>query len=268
MKRLTVEVDGVPASYLTAGNGGSALLLLHGTYWSRIWQPILEDLAAAGLRPIAVDFPGFGRSGGELSVEDASVPALADWTIRFLQALNVTGPVAIAGHDIGGGVAQHLLVDGKINVSKLALVNAANFDTWPVPGVKRFQDPTVPAEPSDILAARRVSLLTALARPTTEEEIAEYLHPWTEPRVARSWLSLARAADHRYTMNLVPALQASKTPIRLVWGEVDTFQVIENAERIVREIPRCELIRIPSGGHMPMENDAKAVATALTEFFA
>ena len=35
---------------------------------------VLDSIAAAGLRPVAVDFPGFGRSGGELTVADASVP--------------------------------------------------------------------------------------------------------------------------------------------------------------------------------------------------
>jgi pimeloyl-ACP methyl ester carboxylesterase len=270
MKRMTVDVAGLPASYLTAGDGGPVLLLLHGTYWSRVWQPVLEDLASAGLRPIAVDLPGLGRSGGELTVEDASVPALADWVVRFLQALDVSGPVAVAGHDIGGAIAQQLLVDEKVNVSKLALVNAATFDTWPVPGVARFRDPAVAAAttPNDILAARRKSVITALARPASEEEIAEYLDPWTEPRVARSWLALARAADHRYTMDLVPRLRASNTPKLLVWGEIDTFQVIEFAERFVKEIPHSKLVRIPAGGHIPMENDAAAVARSFIEFFA
>ena len=64
MERRTVDVAGVPVSYLTAGDQtGPVLLLLHGTYWSRVWQPVLDGLAGAGLRPIAVDFPGSGRSG-------------------------------------------------------------------------------------------------------------------------------------------------------------------------------------------------------------
>jgi pimeloyl-ACP methyl ester carboxylesterase len=67
-RRETVEVDGVPIRYLIAGEGGPLLLLLHGTYWSRVWQRVLEDVAA-GLRPVAADFPGFGRSGGELGVQ-------------------------------------------------------------------------------------------------------------------------------------------------------------------------------------------------------
>ena len=56
-RRETVDVGGVPISYLTAGKGGPLILLLHGTYWSRVWQPVLQGIAAAGLRPVAVDFP-------------------------------------------------------------------------------------------------------------------------------------------------------------------------------------------------------------------
>jgi pimeloyl-ACP methyl ester carboxylesterase len=51
MKRMSA-VDSLPTSYLTAGEGNSPLILLHGTYWSRAWQPVREDLAAAELRPI------------------------------------------------------------------------------------------------------------------------------------------------------------------------------------------------------------------------
>jgi pimeloyl-ACP methyl ester carboxylesterase len=244
--------------------------MLHGTYWSRVWQPVIDDLAAAGLRPIAVDWPGFGRSGGELGLADASIPALANWAAEFLRALGITGPVGVAGHDIGGGIAQHILVDGKIEVSRLALVNAVMFDSWPVPGVARFRDPAVAAATTteDILAARRKSVVTALARTATEAEITEYLEPWTDPRVARSWLALAGAAYSHYTMDLVPALRASATPKLLVWGEDDSFQLVEHAERFVKEIPNSSLVRISAAGHIPMENDAKAVARALVEFFA
>ena len=68
VQREAIDVDGVPASYLTAGDG-PLVLLLHGTYWSRVWQPAIAPLAAAGLRPVAVDLPGCGRSGGSLTLE-------------------------------------------------------------------------------------------------------------------------------------------------------------------------------------------------------
>ncbi len=69
-------------------------------------------------------------------------------------------------------------------------------------------------------------------------------------------------------MEILPALRRSKTPKILVWGEDDGFQTIDFAERFAREIPATRLVRIRSAGHIPMENDAKAVADALAEFFA
>jgi pimeloyl-ACP methyl ester carboxylesterase len=265
----TVDVEGVPISYLVAGEAGPLVLLLHGTYWSRVWRPVLDAFAVAGLRPVAVDFPGFGRSGGELAVENASIPRLSNWLLLFLKAIGHSGPVMVAGHDIGGGVAQHLAMANNVEVPRLALVNAVMYDSWPVPGVARFRDPTVAAAttPDDILAARTVSVAKALGRPASESEIAEYLDPWRDPRVARSWLALARAADNRYTMEIVPALLQSSMPKLLVWGEDDPFQTIDYAERFVREIPNTRLVRVRSAGHIPMENDPKAVAGALTEFF-
>jgi acyl-CoA dehydrogenase len=54
----------------------------------------------------------------------------------------------------------------------------------------------------------------------------------------------------------------------LVWGGDDPFQTVDYAERYAREIPETRLVRIKSAGHIPMENDPKAVAGALAEFFA
>jgi pimeloyl-ACP methyl ester carboxylesterase len=253
-RRETIDVGGVPISYLTAGEGGPLVLLLHGTYWSRVWQPVLDGIAAAGLRPVAVDFPGFGRSGGELTVSEASVPRLSAWLLRFLEAL----------------VAQHLMLAKDVEVPRVAVVNGIMYDSWPVPGVARFRDPAVAAATTrdDVLAARRVSVVKALGRPASEAEISEYLEPWTDPRVARSWLALAGAADHRYTMEMLPALLQSKTPKLLVWGVEDGFQTVDYAERYAREIPETRLVRIKSAGHIPMENDPEAVAGTLAEFFA
>ena len=88
------------------------------------------------------------------------------------------------------------------------------------------------------------------------------------PKGCPLWLALAGAADNRYTMEMLPALLQSKTPKLLVWGEDDGFQTVDYAERYAREIPETRLVRIKSAGHIPMENDPKAVAGALAEFFA
>ncbi|MFI6183772.1 alpha/beta fold hydrolase [Nonomuraea sp. NPDC051191] len=267
--RMTIEVDGRMASCLTAGEHGPQVLLLHGTYWSRVWLPVLDDLAAAGLRPVAVDLPGLGRSEGELTPETATVPALAAWVARFAAALGMDAPAGVAGHDIGGAIAQRLLVGGELAVPRLALVNSVSYDSWPVPGVARYRDPAVVAATTveELLAARRVAVSTALARSVAEGELADYLDPWREPRVARSWMALAGAADSRHTLDLMPALLACDAPKLLVWGEDDTFQKVGYAQRFADEVPNTTLVRVAKAGHIPMENDPAMVARTLAAFF-
>jgi pimeloyl-ACP methyl ester carboxylesterase len=267
--RTAAQVDGETASYLTVEQDGPVVLLLHGTYWSRVWFPVLDRLAQAGLRPVAVDLPGMGRSGGELTLETATVPALADWVARFASALKLSGPVAVAGHDIGGAVAQHLLVHDRLEVPRLALVNSVTYDSWPVPGVARFRDLEVAAAitADEFLAARRQAVTAALAGAATEQRIADYLDPWTDPRVRRSWMAMAGAAHSRYTLDLVPVLQRSTTPKLLIWGEDDGSQKVEYAERFASETPHTTLIRIPEAGHIPTENAPDQIARALIDFF-
>jgi pimeloyl-ACP methyl ester carboxylesterase len=267
--RTAVQVDGETASCLTVERDGPPVLLLHGTYWSRVWLPVLGRLAEAGLRPLAVDLPGLGRSGGELTLETATVPALADWVTRFASALKISGPVAVAGHDIGGAVAQHLLVHDRLEVSRLALVNSVTYDSWPAPHVARFRGAGAVAGSTadDVLAARRQAVTSALAGAATERRIADYLDPWTTARVRRSWTALAGAADSRYTLDLVPALRRSTTPKLLIWGEEDGFERVEYAERFASEMPCTTLLRIPDAGHIPTENAPGRIARALIDFF-
>ena len=119
----------------------------------------------------------------------------------------------------------------------------------------------------DVLAARRVSVVKALGLRQARRRSRNISIRGTDPRVARSWLALAGAADNRYTQEMLPALLQSRTPKLLVWGEDDPFQTVDYAERYAREIPETRLVRIKSAGHIPMENDPKAVAGALAKFF-
>ena len=266
--RRTVDVDGHTASYLTAGDGPT-VLLLHGTYWSRVWLRVIEPLAAAGLQPVAVDLPGCGRSGGELTLDSATVPALAGWVNRFVEALRPNALAGVAGHDIGGALTQRLLVTDELRLDRIALVNSVSYDSWPVPSVARYRDPDLVAAITieDILAARRQAITTALARPADEDEVQDYISPWTDMRVARSWMAIAGAADSRYTLELMDHIRADRRPKLLIWGQDDSFQPISYAERLVAEVPETELVRVPDAGHIPMENDPALVAEALATFF-
>jgi pimeloyl-ACP methyl ester carboxylesterase len=263
LRREDVVVGGTRLSALTAGDrGGDPVLLLHGTFWSRVWQPVLPALGRS-LTCWALDFPGFGRSDGELGPEQATVPALAAVAVAAADALGLD-TFHLAAHDIGGGVAQHLAAHFPDRVRRMVLMNAVMFDSWPVPAVARFADPRVRAATTaeDLVRSRREAMAKAVARPLSPEEVDDYVSPWHDPARARSWTAMAAAADPSYTLDLVPALARRAVPTRLVWGRDDAFQEVEHARRYVAEIPGSDLVEV-AGRHIPTEDAPEAVAAAM-----
>lgn len=264
VRRDQIEVAGTPLSYLSSGDDQEhPLILLHGTFWSRVWQPVLPALGTAR-RCIALDLPGFGRSGGELDPDHATVPALAETVMAAADSLGLDS-FDLAGHDIGGGIAQHIAAtSGRVN--RLVLMNSVMFDSWPVPAVERFRDPQVRAATTsaELLEAREVSTQKAVKRTLSNQELADYLSPWNEPARHRSWMAMAAAADPRFTLDLVPLLQAARVPTRLVWGSEDGFQKVSFAHRYVEEIPGSDLVEV-DGKHIPTEDSPADVARAIID---
>jgi pimeloyl-ACP methyl ester carboxylesterase len=268
VSRRTLTVEGQELSYLRAGQG-SPLLLLHGTYWSRVWAPIIPTLARSHA-VFAFDYPGFGRSRGRLTVKNAKVPRLAELIMRAAEVLEVGDRFFLAGHDIGGAVAQHITAFERDHVRKLALVNSVLYNSWPVPRVARFRDPEVARRitPEELVELRRESLRRAVVRSLSPAEEEDYLSPWRSEDTTRSWTALAAAADSRYTTELVEPLRRSGLPILLVWGEEDSAQPIEYARRFARELPRSRIVTVPGASHIPMEDDPEIVGATLADFFA
>jgi len=265
--RRELEVDGTMLSTLTAGDPSAPpLLLLHGTFWSRVWQPVLPALGARH-RCVALDLPGFGRSAGELDVEQATVPALAGVVARTADTLGWER-FDLAAHDIGGGIAQHLAATTG-RVTKMVLMNAVMLDSWPVPAVERFRDPDVRAATTgaDLVQARRGATRKAVARQLSDAEVEDYVSPWHNQARTRSWTAMAAAADAQYTQNLVPALVDAAVPTRLVWGRNDVFQKIEYARRYVQTVPGSDLVEV-AGLHIPTEDSAADIAQAMLEHLA
>lgn len=147
------------------------------------------------------------------------------------------------------------------------LMNSVVFDSWPVPAVERFRDRRVREATGveDMLEARANSTHGSVLRELDEQELVGDLSPWRDPARVRSWTALAAAADPKYTMELVPALQQAALPTRLVWGRVDDFQKIDYARRYVEQIPESDLVEVVEvkGKHIPTEDSPAVVAEAI-----
>src|SRR5581483_6493056 len=73
--------DGLRMAYVVDGpDGGEPVLLLHGEpSWSFLYRKVMPVLAAAGLRAIAPDLVGFGRSDKPADPADHSYARHVAW---------------------------------------------------------------------------------------------------------------------------------------------------------------------------------------------
>ncbi|WP_411978322.1 alpha/beta fold hydrolase [Streptomyces scopuliridis] len=129
------EVNGT-LIHSVVGGAGEPVVLLHG--WPQTWREwryMLRPLADLGYTVIAPDLRGTGGSAVTEAGYDRDNQARD--VHELLQALGLTGPVRMVGHDIGGMVAFSYARLYPEKVHKLALVDLA----VPGYGLEEIMDP-------------------------------------------------------------------------------------------------------------------------------
>jgi haloalkane dehalogenase len=103
---------------------GPVVLLLHGEpSWSYLYRSMLPVLARAGLRAIAPDMPGFGRSDKPVDATDHSYARHVEWMRAFaFDALDLRD-VTLVGQDWGGLIGLRLVAE---HPGRFGAVVAAN----------------------------------------------------------------------------------------------------------------------------------------------
>lgn len=126
----TAQVDGVTLYYLTAGHG-PALILVHGyTQTSRMWRPIIPQLAEK-FTVIAPDLPGIGDSSVPKDGLDMKTAAIR---IHALAKSLHVDKARVVGHDIGLMVAYAYAAQFPAETEKLVVMDAF------LPGVAGWED--------------------------------------------------------------------------------------------------------------------------------
>ena len=119
------EVGGVRMAYVEAGPPEAVpVLLLHGEpSWSFLYRMVMKVLVDAGLRVIAPDMIGFGRSDKPAEMGDHSFARHVEW-MRALafDSLGLSG-VTLVGQDWGGLIGLRLVAE---HPDRFARVVAAN----------------------------------------------------------------------------------------------------------------------------------------------
>ncbi len=81
------------------------------------------------MRVYAPGLPGFGGTA-DLPSPELNLGGYARWVEAFLDAAGVAGPVTLAGHSFGGGVAIRVAHDFPDRVAHLIVINSIGGSAW------------------------------------------------------------------------------------------------------------------------------------------
>ncbi len=120
-----VEIDGLKIRYLEQGSG-HPVLLLHGSSLGSsadVFRRNLGPIADGGLRAIAFDFPGFGKSGRSSQSAAGARKALL---IKFMDALGLE-VAAVVGHSSSGNIAVGVGLDHPDRISHVLILGTGSL---------------------------------------------------------------------------------------------------------------------------------------------
>ncbi|MBE2251264.1 MAG: haloalkane dehalogenase [Myxococcus sp.] len=120
----TVDVGGPRMAWVEAGAANAPVVLcLHGEpSWSFLYRKLLPEFASAGLRAVAPDLIGFGRSDKPSRREDYTYQRHLDWLRAFIESQGLTG-ITLLCQDWGGLLGLRLATELP---ERFARVVAAN----------------------------------------------------------------------------------------------------------------------------------------------
>jgi pimeloyl-ACP methyl ester carboxylesterase len=276
VKEQSVEVDGLPIRYLSAGEG-PPLVLLHGAGDNTLdWQWVMPALAATH-RVYAPDLPGSPDSARPAA--DYSPAFFERFVAAFVDALNI-GRAMFVGNSLGGFIALRLALSEPARVTALVLVDSAGlgravnpaFTSVNVPGLG---EAAMPFWRTPIGAYQRAWGRTALLFANSpgsvpREWIAEQKRLALSPGYLEAHLNVLRALVSPLGQRevLVDRLGLLEAPTLVVWGERDWVFPRFQAKRSVVRLREGSLALIPDCGYMPHVECPDHLLPALEGFLA
>jgi pimeloyl-ACP methyl ester carboxylesterase len=266
------DLDGLLLHYLEEGQG-PATVLVHGLGgFAESWRHNVPELARHG-RVIALDLPGFGRSGKPRRAY--TLDFLAQALDRFLRALGVD-TVRLVGHSLGGAVAARFALEHPGRVERLAFLGAAvpGFDLRPSWIYRTLSLPGLGEMLSSLITPRicATALERCFAHPDVEEIrfFVEHEYAARASRAGRAaYLSLLRSAKGDFTVDADAyrgALSRLGRGVLVVHGLQDRVIPVAHARQVADGLGVAQPRWLDRCGHFPQIEHVAAVNAYLTEF--
>jgi len=119
------KVNGLNMHFVSSGEG-RPVLLLHGFPDTQaIWRHQIPALAGAGMRVIAPDLRGYGRTDAPSDPGAYSINFLADDVLRLMDVLGIE-KASLVGHDWGGLIGWHLAMHAPDRIERYAALSTGH----------------------------------------------------------------------------------------------------------------------------------------------
>jgi pimeloyl-ACP methyl ester carboxylesterase len=256
--------NGIDLFYEIQGTGPPVLLIAGFACDHTIWSPVASRVSRQ-YRVIVFD----NRGVGQTSFPDAStsIRQMANDATGLLDALDL-GPVHVAGHSMGGMVAQELALAHPTRVQSCTLVSScARLDARGKAIIESWGD--LPRLVDTVTATRLILpwIYTGafFERPGAVQQLLELIVANPYPPTAEAVYAQSRATSAHDTSG---RLNAISCPVQVVVGREDVLLPVAYSEELVRGIPGAGLLILEQTGHGLLIESPDAVASALLGFLS
>jgi len=266
------DVAGLRMHFVDEGQGPPVLLLHGEPSWSYLYRKMIPPLAAAGLRAVAPDLIGFGRSDKPAARDDYSYQRHMDWLTAFVVALDLRD-ITLVCQDWGGLLGLRLAAEQP---DRFARIVAAN--TFLPTGDRRPPDAFFAWQQfSQTVPELRVGNIvkSGCHQPLAPEVIAAYDAPFPDERYKAGARQFPLLVPTRPDDPAAPANRAAwqvlerwTRPFLTAFSDQDP--ITRGAERALQaKIPGAAGRVHPTvvgGGHFLQEDCGEALARIVIDF--
>jgi pimeloyl-ACP methyl ester carboxylesterase len=258
-----VDVGGIAIHCLIAGPANAPhVVFVHGVGGSLATWSLNLPAFAEQSRICALDLVGAGNSAKPNT--DYSVPALAEFLARFLDAL---GPdwqrVSIIGHSLGGAVALAFAGSNPQRIERLVLVDSAGLGAE----INRTVIDLMRSEPTHENLRSELTLFFAQPGMVQQALLEQLYQQRIQPGAHAALVATANAAfgDGQQQIDLRDTMGWLNIPVLVVWGDADAVIPVAHAQEAKRA-PQSRLEVFADSGHCPHIERADAFNQLVRSF--
>ena len=258
---MNLQVAGKAAYAYSANHeldpGKPTMLFVHGAGLDHSWFGLQSRyFGYHGWNVLALDLPGHGRSEG---APIATVPAMADWIFKLLDALKIQ-KASLVGHSMGSLIAVECASRHAQRVERIALIGVA----YPMKVSEAFLD----AARRNDHAAYDMETIWGHAPQVPfggNPNPGMWMYGDTLARLRR--LAPGVLYNDLKACNEFSFEGSVKCPALFILGRRDVMTPPKAAQGLTQRIPQAKSVIIDPSGHSLMAEAPDATLDALIDFF-